>query len=635
MASIFPIPSDRPENTEAEFWAAYQAPGISYLCIASALALLVFGVFYLLDAINGVLPYFGGIQTFRLGVVVTLGIAVVVLVTRKNRITKHYTVLANVFIFAALQAAAYVAYHARVQLSYIEMLWGMTSSLSTAFVIVYGFSRLPAINTAMLALSATVTAVLYALLLPELHPAQLGRLVMHLLLVNVVAYFLRHSIESRERQLFVLAGENLRRNIYTKELEAAKAAAEEADKAKSRFLANMSHEIRTPMNGILQILEVFAKSAHQQERDLLDKGRRAGTALLRILNGILDYTKLSSGGLTVQRSRVSLTETCRTVVDLHAAAVAAKDLALKSRIDLVPGMDTVVTDEIKLFEVLNNLLSNAVKFTEHGFIELTVQLRQRSTTSLPEADLHISVRDTGIGIAEDDKERVFLPFFQADSASTRKAGGIGLGLAIVKELVTLQGGTLDIQSQRSLGTVVQVTIPVQVLHWPPEEVAPIEQQAPQRPKAGNVVQFPSAQTHQTASPARILLVEDNELNAALAARMLESLGFDVTVAENGHLAVEEVRTSSFDVILMDCLMPVMDGFEATRRIRRHEEEHRSCPVPIIALTANALTGDREACLNAGMSDYLSKPYSEADIRSLLVRWLKTEDAVDAMGDDGR
>lgn len=388
------------------------------------------------------------------------------------------------------------------------------------------------------------------------------------------------------------------------------------------------------MNGILQILEVFAKSAHQQERDLLDKGRRAGTALLRILNGILDYTKLSSGGLTVQRSQVSLTETCRIVVDLHAAAVAAKDLSLKSRIDLVPGVDTVVTDEIKLFEVLNNLLGNAVKFTEHGFIELTVQLRQRPNSSLPEADLHISVRDTGIGIAEDDKERILLPFYQADSASTRKAGGIGLGLAIVKELVTLQGGTLDIQSQQSLGTVVQVTLPVQVLHWPPNDVAPIERHIPARPKAGNVVHFPSALAHDACSPARILLVEDNELNAALAARMLESLGFDVTVAENGHLAVEEVQANSFDVILMDCLMPVMDGFEATRRIRRHEEERRRSPVPIIALTANALTGDKEACLNAGMNDYLSKPYSETEIRSLLVRWLKTEDAVDAVGEDG-
>jgi signal transduction histidine kinase/ActR/RegA family two-component response regulator len=586
------------------------------------MAWLTFLCFYLLDFLNGVLPGWGGVQTFRLVVIVILSISSPLCLWRRSWVTKHYTLVANVAIFLAMQAAANVAYNARHHLSVTELYWALTSSLCTGVVVVYGFSRLTAKNTALLCLISSFTAIWYATRLPDFYAPQLGRLITHLSVVNVVAFFLRHSIELRERRLFLLAKENLRSNIYAKELQIAKSAAEEADMAKSRFLANMSHEVRTPMNGVLQILDAVAANASSTDKVLIAKGRASGEALLRILDGILDYTKLLHGSTAPTLARVNIVQTCKTVVDLHAAAALSKGLTLNTRFDLVPTDEHVVTDEVKLFEVLNNLVSNAIKFTGAGFVEIAVTLRTRPDCDFPRANLEIVVRDSGVGIPTEYQGKIFKPFYQVDSGASRKVGGTGLGLAIVQQLVTILDGSLSIVSTVGVGTSFTVFLPVdlssQLAVFRKIGIAPVSKGGGN--SSEKVIAFPSQP--EVFLSGRVLLVEDNELNAMLAARLLGNIGFEVIVAENGAIALAQLQRTEFDLVLMDCQMPIMDGYEATRRIRARESQANLPAIPIIAVTANALTGDRAKCLEAGMSDYLTKTYTEAQLRETLSKWLR-------------
>jgi signal transduction histidine kinase/CheY-like chemotaxis protein len=444
-----------------------------------------------------------------------------------------------------------------------------------------------------------------------------------LFLVAICCFFLRQSIESREWDLYLLAKENLRRNKHAQELEAAKWAAEEADSAKARFLANMSHEVRTPMTGVLQILEVVGQRVNGEDRALIDKGRKAGNALLRILNRILDYSKTAHAGADVIASRTDIADVCRTVAELHLAAAAAKGIDLRSRIDLPPtGESLVLVDEVKLFEIINNLVSNALKFTSRGFVELVVGLRVPSTATLPRATLEIRVSDSGQGIDEDDLAKVFLPFYQRSRVGDAASGGTGLGLSIVKQLIQALDGDIGVQSQPGEGSVFTVAVPVTMVaaetqaelvdvSWPPGEEDNISRASGSR-----------AVCEAEFRGRRLLLVEDNELNALLASRLITAIGFEVVSAANGMIAVETVERHAFDVILMDCQMPVMDGYDAARTIRRLESTSGKSRTPIIAVTAYALAGDREKCLAAGMDDFLAKPYALGDLRPKLRRWVK-------------
>ena len=419
-----------------------------------------------------------------------------------------------------------------------------------------------------------------------------------------------------------MAKENLRRNIYAAELERAKQAAEDADSAKSRFLANMSHEVRTPMNGVLQILEMVGEHAGPEDQALIEKGRKAGQALLRILNSILDYAKLSHGAAGVTPTAIDVSDVCRIAIDLHIAAATTRGIELRSRLDLpASGESHVLVDEVKLFEIVNNLVSNALKFTRAGFVELGVHLSLSSPSAFPDAVLHIEVKDTGPGIAQGDLDKVFVPFFQVDGGPDRRAGGIGLGLSIVKDLVAALSGQIRVESTPGVGSVFRVNVPVKLVggsvganantSTAPGPASSATLEVPPRPKS-DATEF---------AGKRLLLVDDNELNALLASRVLQMLGIDVTIAENGAVALDAFARARFDVVLMDCQMPVLDGYNAARHIRELEARTGARRTPIVAITANTLDGEREKCLAAGMDDYLGKPYSARDLRPKLKRWM--------------
>jgi signal transduction histidine kinase/ActR/RegA family two-component response regulator len=438
--------------------------------------------------------------------------------------------------------------------------------------------------------------------------------------VSICCFVLRQSIQNREWDLFRLARENLRRNKYAEELQRAKRTAEEADHAKSRFLANMSHEIRTPMTGVLQILDLVGGHVGPEDRALIDKGRNAGHALLRILNSILDYAKLAQGGAGVDLKTVDISEICGTAVDLHTAVAATKGIELRSRLDLPAGAGSkILTDEVKLFEIVNNLLSNALKFTAAGFVELQVELEMLSPPRLPKALLSIRVRDSGPGIAAHEKEKIFMPFFQGDGGpGHRHFGGTGLGLSIVKELVDVLDGEIRVESTTTVGSTFTVTLPVRISQFSGEGVPPTRTGEPVTDRGRLTF---GTEPSQPFTGRRLLLVEDNELNAWLAQRLLQALGFEVIVAANGALTVERWAAETFDLVLMDCQMPVLDGYAATRQIRAFESSRGARRTPVIAITANTLAGDREACLTAGMDDYLGKPYTVKELQRVLVRWL--------------
>ena len=388
----------------------------------------------------------------------------------------------------------------------------------------------------------------------------------------------------------------------TQELRAANAAAEAATQAKSEFLANMSHEIRTPLNGLLGMAELLHGTRLEQvQQRYCDAISAAGGALRDLLGDILDLSKIEAGKLAMECEDFDL---ARLLADLDAAyreLARARGNTFHAEVELA-GHARLRGDALRLRQVLANLLSNAAKFTENGRIELGAQAlapRPGDTRMW----LRFTVRDSGIGIAPQVLARLFRPFSQADGSTTRKYGGSGLGLAIVKHLVDLMGGSVEIDSAPGAGTHFRIELPFEPARLPAAAAPALAA----RPGAA------------AGAALAVLLVEDNDLNQEVARAMLEAAGHRVELAANGAQAVAICAQRRFDCVLMDCQMPVMDGLEATRRIRAHEAETNAARAPIVALTANAMKGERERCLEAGMDDFLAKPFDATALLAAVAR----------------
>ncbi len=395
--------------------------------------------------------------------------------------------------------------------------------------------------------------------------------------------------------------------LRTSELLQQKSKAEKALRVKSDFLATMSHEIRTPMNGVLGMLNILdGSNLNERDNKNVKIAKKSADNLLLLINDILDISKIESGNLTLEKNTFNLSEEIHSVVGVHKIEAESKGLSL-SLIQKIDQNLLVIGDRIRLGQIINNLTNNAIKFTSEGVVDADFRVEHAGNT----VTLFGCIKDTGIGISEEDAGKLFGAFTQADASASRKFGGSGLGLSIVKSVCEEMGGSIWLDSPEGQGAKFSFSVELQSAVKEQGSLEVISS-AEEKPDAADV-----------GLPAgKILLVEDNAINQMVAMDLLEGLNQRFIVAENGQQAIEMlIESHDIDLILMDCQMPIMDGYSATRAIRSGEAGQAYQAIPIIAVTANAMAGDKEKCLDSGMDAYLSKPINISELKAKLLAYL--------------
>ena len=394
-------------------------------------------------------------------------------------------------------------------------------------------------------------------------------------------------------------------------LRRAKEAAEESARAKGIFLATMSHELRTPMNGVLGCTQLLKDtSLTDQQRQLIETMHRSAEALLTLVNDILDFSKIEAGKMTLEVADVNLRALICDITTLAEGLASSKGLTVSVNIDAdVP--EEFRGDPIRLRQILFNLVGNAIKFTKHGGIAIAVSVKPKPSDSSETIVLQWSVQDTGIGLTPEQQAHLFKAYAQADASTARRFGGTGLGLMICRQLVELMGGTITVSSEFRRGSTFAYT----TNHLP----------AIHRDPTASSLGTDQRGAGEPLGPLRVLVADDNEINQVVACKFLQKLGCQVEVARTGCEAVEAITRTAYDVVLMDCEMPEMDGYEATRAVRRREEGTLN-HLPIMALTGHASDEEVQKCRQAGMDRVMTKPVTLTVLRANLQELLRQADS---------
>lgn len=421
---------------------------------------------------------------------------------------------------------------------------------------------------------------------------------------------LEEAVDIRTREL----------QTMVEHLSELKKEAELANEAKSLFVSNVSHEIRTPLNGIMGMTDLLLMTElDEEQREIAETINSSGHSLLSIVNDVLDFSKVESGKLELEEIQFNPADVIKSAIDTISPLCQKKGVKVISNIAQdVP--QSVIGDSERLRQIFLNLLSNSAKFTEEGSITIKAEVLQEKRSDY--TSIKFSIIDTGIGISEEKQHIIFESFTQADSSTTRKFGGTGLGLSITKRLINLMNGSINLESQEGKGSTFTCIIDFKNGS---DHVEAIQYQTNPLGQVRNntFINEVDLKEEENSGKNEILVVEDNDINRKLLRRLIGKLGYSTDTAENGKDALEMINAHDYDLIFMDVRMPVMDGIEATEKIRDLEDEKKR-NVPIIATTANALPEDKRICLESGMNNFISKPYKPAQIESMINQFIKRQ-----------